>query len=1171
MKQRLDDATLKEAGIKAEVDHLDGIVKQMKAEFDLQLMGGTMTKAAGPGLQIQRRIESMEDRLALLLRHYADARRETGAYKTMADDLKERVDTAKREFESLYSQKSNAAATGSGLHGGATILERGLAAHVRELHPLTNRGENDSRWPLSRAGKFNMMLNNVVHDKTDEPYNKDVMKLIKSVARSGRYAEYDRAQTVPEVMLINNEKSKQQAEGYVNTFWDPKQKQKKVEPAAAVLPVAEHVPEQPPAQLPLQALPQATIEDNNGGADNDGDAGASNTAAANPSGSGRKRKLKGRGHDEEIEAQKKLLEELQHKYEAIAASVVNLTSRVERHQLTVKNLKEAHSEMVGERDVRHMGGEAMWQLAELVGQIHQIDNDIQRMGAELDEDCRHLAEEKQRAEEVLKAVKDAGNTLRRLQDESDRAEQVYLAGGIDDPLVLLPQAMYEDDEDNEGGGGASNAAAASPSGPAGEPRGKGKNNITNGTRLRVRKGVQGRGRKLKGGARSTAAALLDVASHPTASIDELKGLFGHVAAIFSDINNLGGNLRLHGKAIYLLLIKYLPLAGAPGYTAATVLERVPVDKYIEVAASILDFFTGKGDLMHMLNAMADLVGNLFNQLKDLVPQILAKVGHEVSEAIGSSNAAASIANLFGANYEFPAVRQAREAATAEYAKEAAANEAKDKAAAERQTAIDTEKTAAEDTAKSAKEAQYVKSQKENLAQALTRLQFTPGEVEGYGTPQTDINKIAAVTQKDKQFIDAFLAKTGADLEKSGYPAPSGTPKAVVLDQPALDKLQGDAVTSHKNNDELWAMTQDPQLKAKAYAGDKAAQQLILKYYNKIMSPEGGNPTETGMQYLAGKGVRMAKEQMMSQETFNRVSADRKVLADGDELDEAEAAWLKEQESGYDPRDTAAGQYHFDASNPSGGSKPCGRGKPHTAILAPGTIHPFYSEHYGRHPFTIMKQRAAREGRVARLDTLDPHFFEGNMEGSRLTGSGKRDREEPTAQDIAEAESRADRHKRAASATQRFQSMEDKLNELSMQLFGKEAEQLDDDENERLDKAYQERYGFAAHSSDEDEEPQREIEEVIMGKKGSKKSRARAKKFMRKLKFPARVAQWKVAKAAELHAYNKMLRRRRAAPDYEVPSDQDDTEFEYDSGSSEDSEDEEGPPSRFNPSDYFGRR
>ena len=63
MKQRLDDATLKEAGIKAEVDHLDGIVKQMKAEFDLQLMGGTMTKAAGPGLQIQRRIESMEDRL----------------------------------------------------------------------------------------------------------------------------------------------------------------------------------------------------------------------------------------------------------------------------------------------------------------------------------------------------------------------------------------------------------------------------------------------------------------------------------------------------------------------------------------------------------------------------------------------------------------------------------------------------------------------------------------------------------------------------------------------------------------------------------------------------------------------------------------------------------------------------------------------------------------------------------------------------------------------------------------------------------------------------------------------------------------------------------------------------------------------------------------------------
>ncbi len=112
------------------------------------------------------------------------------------------------------------------LRGGSTAHERGIAAELRELHPLTDReGMTASQWNASRAGKFNTLLNGVVHDKTSEPYNKEAMKLIKTVARSGRYlAEYGRAQTVPEEQLRHNEQTKRLVEASIDAIKNPKQK-----------------------------------------------------------------------------------------------------------------------------------------------------------------------------------------------------------------------------------------------------------------------------------------------------------------------------------------------------------------------------------------------------------------------------------------------------------------------------------------------------------------------------------------------------------------------------------------------------------------------------------------------------------------------------------------------------------------------------------------------------------------------------------------------------------------------------------------------------------------------------------------------------------------------------------------------------------------------------------
>ena len=148
------------------------------------------------------------------------------------------------------------------------------------------------------------------------------------------------------------------------------------------------------------------------------------------------------------------------------------------------------------------------------------------------------------------------------------------------------------------------------------------------------------------------------------------------------------------------------------------------------------------------------------------------MGAAVSSAIGSSNELTVLANAFGANYESPAVREAREEYEKEKARSAAAGAEKDRQNLIRQAAQDKEK--AEYEAKVKKEAEEreaanktqvrTDSQKQfkdglayHIDYALKELGYTPEEAAGYasGVPQTDMAKIAPVTKKDVEYIKAM--------------------------------------------------------------------------------------------------------------------------------------------------------------------------------------------------------------------------------------------------------------------------------------------------------------------------------------------------------------------------------------------------------------------------------
>jgi len=263
-------------------------------------------------------------------------------------------------------------------------------------------------------------------------------------------------------------------------------------------------------------------------------------------------------------------------------------------------------------------------------------------------------------------------------------------------------------------------------------------------------------------------------------------------------------------------------------------------------------------------------------------------------------------------------------------------------------------------------------------------------------------------------------------------------------------------------------------------------------------------------------------------------------------------------------------------NPYSSMRMEGVGMPHSHSHQ----YPFVHDHlepriYGKHPFLLLEARARSEGRKARLDTLDPFFFEGqggpsmNHKPNPMLGTGKRPREaiEPTAAEAAEAKARADSRARGAKSDSHFKNVEERMNALSQEMFGKDADELDDDENEELDAAFQQQNGYTEKGSEgEDgesmyasESEEEERTEVLRKQRPSAKQAARASKYMSKLKFPARLAKYYAMLPSQKRRFNQAIRDRRAQPGYDVPTDEEDTEYEFD--------DEEDKPV-FQPSKYF---
>ena len=148
-------------------------------------------------------------------------------------------------------------------------------------------------------------------------------------------------------------------------------------------------------------------------------------------------------------------------------------------------------------------------------------------------------------------------------------------------------------------------------------------------------------KRMKGGARTTVEAFGGLLMHPVDSLDDFKKLFTELTKIWNN-GNIGDGLRQHGVPATNLVIKYLPLGGIPGVAAAIALEKVQIVKWINIFASLIDFVGGKGNVMNFLNALKELVGDIFNLLKDVVldvvnhPEKITEAFNSVVNTVGTS-------------------------------------------------------------------------------------------------------------------------------------------------------------------------------------------------------------------------------------------------------------------------------------------------------------------------------------------------------------------------------------------------------------------------------------------------------------------------------------------------------------------------------------------------------
>jgi hypothetical protein len=140
--------------------------------------------------------------------------------------------------------------------------------------------------------------------------------------------------------------------------------------------------------------------------------------------------------------------------------------------------------------------------------------------------------------------------------------------------------------------------------------------------------------KLHGGARGTAQAVVESLSNPSAALNELKGFFQDITGIWNN-GDVATGLRTKGKRAFETLVKFLPVAGAPGYAAAVALEALQVDKVIELLATLVDLITGKASFIQFFNVMKDFIGDIFKRIGDFVLSALPQVGAALS---GAANA-----------------------------------------------------------------------------------------------------------------------------------------------------------------------------------------------------------------------------------------------------------------------------------------------------------------------------------------------------------------------------------------------------------------------------------------------------------------------------------------------------------------------------------------------------
>jgi hypothetical protein len=139
---------------------------------------------------------------------------------------------------------------------------------------------------------------------------------------------------------------------------------------------------------------------------------------------------------------------------------------------------------------------------------------------------------------------------------------------------------------------------------------------------------------MTGGARTTAEAVAGLIMHPKDSLEDFKAFFSELGKIWNN-GDIGNGLREHGVAASKLLIKYLPLGGAPGFAAAKALETLQVTKWINLLASLIDFVTGKGNIANFFNALKELVGDIFTIIKDFVASLISNPG-QITNAVNSA-------------------------------------------------------------------------------------------------------------------------------------------------------------------------------------------------------------------------------------------------------------------------------------------------------------------------------------------------------------------------------------------------------------------------------------------------------------------------------------------------------------------------------------------------------